>query len=255
MNMKVSIESGIAKVTLNHPPMNLLAEKVKEEIAQLFRRIAEDEKVRVILFFAQGDHFCCGANLKEFPERIQNKKAREVWDRGHDMLSSILNAPQPTIACIEGSALGGGAELASAFDLRIFESHAQVGYPEVARGVFPGNGGLERLISLVGETHAMRLALTGKKISAEEALRIGLASGVAASGKGRRHCEELANTLSHLPGTAVRTIKQAIRAYVKDPQSFGDKGKEMFYHVHETHDVREAVQAFLEKRKPVFTHL
>lgn len=254
MYVRVLKENGIAKVNLEHPPLNLLSDRVKGEISQAFHTLASDSTVRVILFVPGGDHFCCGANLKEFPERIQNKTAKEVWMRGHEMLASILNTPQPTIAYIPGNALGGGAELASAFDLRIFESHTRVGYPEVSRGVFPGNGGLERLISLAGETQAMRLVLTGKPISAEEALRIGLASEVVSIGEGLKFSEDLSVTLSHLPGTALKTIKEAIRSYAANPNDFDEMGKEWFFKAHETDDVREAVGAFLEKRKPTFTH-
>ncbi|WP_052947847.1 enoyl-CoA hydratase/isomerase family protein [Aneurinibacillus tyrosinisolvens] len=204
MNLNVTIHNGIANVILDYPPLNILSEKVKEEITQTFQNLAEDRTVRVILFHSGGDHFCCGANLKEFPDRIRNKTAREVWVRGHAMLASIINLPQPTIAYVTGNALGGGAELASAFDIRVFASTARVGYPEVLRGVFPGNGGLERLISLVGEGHAMRLVLTGKPITAEEAYKIGLASEVVSEREGKEYTEELAR---YVPPCRVRLYK------------------------------------------------
>lgn len=254
MNLNVAIYNGIAKVLLDHPPLNILSEKVKEEITEIFQTLAQDRTVRVVLFHTNGEHFCCGADLKEFPGRIQSKTARHVWMRGHAMLASIIHIPQPTVAYITGNALGGGAELASAFDIRIFASNARIGYPEVLRGVFPGNGGLERLISLVGEGHAMRLVLTGKSITAEEAFKIGLASEVIPDAEGKNYTEEIARYLASLPGTALKTIKQAIRMYSDNPAAFDAKGKELFYMVHETHDVREAVQAFIEKRKPSFIH-
>ncbi|MCM3726537.1 enoyl-CoA hydratase/isomerase family protein [Neobacillus cucumis] len=249
-----SVQNGIAKVILDHPPLNILSEKVKEELTNTFRIITDYSGVRVLLFVAKGDHFCCGANLKEFPDRIANKSAGEVWTRGHEMLAEVMNAPQPTIAYIQGNALGGGAELASAFDIRIFSSTAQIGYPEVLRGVFPGNGGLERLISLVGPAKAMNLVLTGKPISAERALQLGIASEIVESSDGVKKAEELAQYLANLPGVALKAIKKAINLYAADSSTFMDKGKELFYMLHETEDVKEAVNAFLEKRKASFLH-
>jgi enoyl-CoA hydratase/carnithine racemase len=255
MTIHVSTQNGLAKVLLDHPPLNLLSDRVKEELTEVFKRIGIDPSVRVILFYTAGEHFCCGANLKEFPKRIQNKTAREVWLRGHEMLATIMNLPQPTVAYIKGKALGGGAELASAFDIRIFSPSAQIGYPEVFRGVFPGNGGLERLITLVGECFAMKLALTGKSIDSDYALRCGLASEVVSNvDDGLQYTEELANDLANLPGVALKVIKQAIKSIASNPKSFMDEGKELFYQVHESQDVKEAIAAFLEKRNPLFLH-
>ncbi|GAB7389091.1 enoyl-CoA hydratase [Bacillaceae bacterium] len=254
MKVKVSMQQGVAKVLLDNPPLNLLSDKVKSDITRTFRQLAKEPSARVILFQSEGEHFCCGADLKEFPERIRNKTAGEVWTRGHEMLASIMEAPQPTIAFITGNALGGGAELASAFDLRIVAPNARIGYPEVLRGVFPGNGGLERLVTLVGEGHAMRLVLTGKPITAEEACRIGLATEMAAEGDGRKYAEDMADYLATLPGTALKAIKRSIRMYADNPSAFFEKGRALFCQVHETKDVQEAVAAFFEKRKPQFTH-
>jgi enoyl-CoA hydratase/carnithine racemase len=254
MAVHVSIHGGIAEVCLDHPPFNILSEQVKEEITETFKRIGNDPSVRVIFFHTYGEHFCSGANLKEFPERIQNKTADKVWVRGHKMLASILNAPQPTVAYIQGKALGGGAELASAFDIRIFSSEARVGYPEILRGVFPGNGGLERLVSIVGQSEAMKLVLTGKPMTADAALRCGLASEVVSDVEGLSYAEELAQYMADLPGTALQTIKKAINMYEANPASFLDKGKDLFCLVHETQDVKEAVSAFIEKRRPSFIH-
>ncbi|WP_088091009.1 enoyl-CoA hydratase/isomerase family protein [Bacillus sp. OV166] len=104
MTVDFSIQNGIAKVTLDHPPLNILSEKVKEELTDTFRVITRHSGVRVLLFVAKGNHFSCGANLKEFPDRIAKKSAGEVWLRGHEMLASIMNAPQPTVAYIQGNA-------------------------------------------------------------------------------------------------------------------------------------------------------
>lgn len=249
-----SLADGIAKVTLANPKMNVLSNRVKKEIKDAFSVISQDTNVRVVLLVAEGAHFCCGADLKEFPERIATKAAREVWDEGHAMLQSILNTPQPTIACIQGNALGGGAELAVAFDFRMFAETARLGFPEVTRGVFPGNGGLERTIELVGAGKAMQLMMTGRVMAASEAKDIGLATEVVPGEHLHAAAQQLAKELASLPAQAVQAVKKAVIQNGLSRADFHAAGRELFDQVHETEDVREGVQAFMEKRKPVFKH-
>ncbi|WP_027415514.1 enoyl-CoA hydratase/isomerase family protein [Aneurinibacillus terranovensis] len=254
MSVHLSVNEGMAKILLDHPPYNLLSNQVKREVTEAFKEVSKNESIRVILFEAIGDHFCCGADLKEFHERISTKDAPNVWDCGHEMLASIMEAPQSTVSCIFGNALGAGAELASAFDIRIFDQHVNFGYPEVLRGVFPGNGGLERLVDLVGAGKAMSLLLSGKTVSAEAAFQMGLATEISTPAKGKERTEEYAQMLCSRPGVALKTIKNAIKKYEKEKERFFNAGREMFACVHETEDVKEAVTAFLEKRKPVYQH-
>lgn len=257
MTMYVKIESirdGIAKISLCNPNMNLLSNLVKREMQELFSQVARNPDVRVVIFTTEGSHFCCGADLKEFPERIEKKAARQVWEEGHAMLQAILNTPQPTIACIQGNALGGGAELAAAFDFRIFAEHAKIGLPEVTRGVIPGNGGLERWIDIAGAGNAMKLIVTGNVIDAAEAKEMGIATEVVPAEHLYAKAEELAEQIASLPAVAVQTAKRAVNQYLVAKNDFNPIGRELFHQVHETEDVREGVQAFIEKRKPVFKH-
>ncbi len=249
-----TVADGITKVTLANPQLNLLSNQVKKELKDTFSLIAQDSSVRVVVFETEGPHFCCGADLKEFPARIETKAARIVWDEGHAMLQSILHTPQPTIACIQGKTLGGGAELAAAFDFRIFADNVQIGFPEVFRGVFPGNGGLERTIDIAGAGKAMQLMMTGSVISAAEAKRIGMASEVVPPARLYSTAHELAAELTSLPAAAVQAVKQAVIQYGLSKHDFNRIGRELFYQVHETEDVREGVQAFMDKRKPVYKH-
>jgi enoyl-CoA hydratase/carnithine racemase len=200
MSVNVSVNNGIARVQLDNPPYNLLSNQVKKELKETFSEIGEMEEVRVVLFGSVGKHFCCGADLKEFPDRIKNKQAGDVWIQGHERLDTIINVPQPTICYVTGNALGGGAELASAFDIRIFSEDVKIGYPEVKRGVFPGTGGLERLIDLVGEAQAMSLLLTGDTFNASEAFRLGLATKVVPT-DAKGEAENMAELLSEYPGS------------------------------------------------------
>jgi enoyl-CoA hydratase/carnithine racemase len=249
-----TIDEGITKIVLANPKMNLLSNQVKRELKDTFTSVSHDVQVRVILFESEGPHFCCGADLKEFPERIENKTAGDVWDQGHAMLHAIVHAPQPTVACIQGNALGGGAELAVAFDFRMFADDAQIGFPEVGRGIFPGNGGLERTIDITGVGNAMKLMLTGNVIPASEALSLGLATGVLPSSLLHSNAYKLANQLAALPAAAIQAVKQAVIRYSNSRNDFSAAGRELFRQVHETEDVKEGVRAFIEKRKPVFKH-
>ncbi|MGF9713826.1 enoyl-CoA hydratase/isomerase family protein [Paenibacillus naphthalenovorans] len=249
-----SVADGIARISLSNPKMNVLSNQVKRELKDVFSRVSQDSNVRVIVFAAEGPHFCCGADMKEFPERIENKASGKAWDEGHLMLRSILNAPQPTIACIQGNALGGGAELAVAFDFRIFAENAQIGFPEVTRGVFPGNGGLERMIDIAGSGHAMKLMVTGSVIQAAEAKSMGMATEIVPAERLAEAVEELAQRLASLPAAAVQAAKRAVNMYLGSKHDFDAFGRGLFQQVHETDDVREGVNAFFEKRKPVFKH-
>lgn len=255
MHVKLElIADGVAHISLSNPKMNVLSNQVKSEIKNVFSQVSLDDRVRVVIFTAENGHFCCGADLKEFPARIENKLAAQVWDEGHAMLQAILNTPQPTIACIHGNALGAGAELGVAFDFRIFADNAKFGFPEVTRGIIPGNGGLERLIDLIGAVNAMELIVTGKVINADEIKEISIATEVVPLEELYQTAEKLAQQLACSPYSAVRAAKKAVNHYVASRNNFDPIGRELFHQVHETEDAREAVLAFIEKRQPVFKH-
>jgi enoyl-CoA hydratase/carnithine racemase len=253
MNLEVSVEDGIARVHLNNPPLNLLTNVVKQEIKDTFLMLSRDKTVRVILFEAAGNHFCCGANLKEFPDRINNDMAKEAWIEGHDMLRAIMNAPQPTIVCAKGNVLGGGAELASAFDIRLFAENVAFGYPEISRTVFPGNGGFERFMQLAGEANAPYLFLTGSKITAEESLRLGLANKLIKKEELVLEGRKTAQLIASYSQIAITTIKQSIISF-RDNDHFFSKGMNDFQSLHKTEDIRESINAFFEKRHPIYQH-
>ncbi|BAQ11621.1 enoyl-CoA hydratase/isomerase [Bacillus sp. OxB-1] len=253
MNMNLSVQEGVAHLILNNPPLNILSNKVKSDIKEAFYSLANDETVRVVLFETVGDHFCCGADLSEFPNRINNNGAKEAWINGHEMLQSILDLPQPSIVCVKGNALGGGAELASAFDIRLFAHDVIFGYPEVSRAVFPGNGGMERFIQLLGIANATYLFLTGERITASEARRIGMANKVVDRKQLESEGMYIARLLASYSNPAIQTIKRTINNYQHGNQFF-QKGMSDFAMLHDTEDIKESVNAFFEKRKPVYRH-
>ncbi|MDQ0218693.1 enoyl-CoA hydratase/isomerase family protein [Peribacillus cavernae] len=253
MTLDVSIHDGIAHVLFNNFPLNLLSNHVKYGIKEAFQSLSADKNVRVILFETAGEHFCCGADLKEFQDRINNDRVREAWIEGHEMLQAIIDAPQPTIVCVRGNALGGGAELASAFDVRLFAEDASFGYPEVSRAVFPGNGGFERFLQLSGEANAAYLFLTGAKLTAEEALRIGIANKVVEKDELASEGKRIAELIASYSNVTIRTIKQAI-IDCRGSEPFFRKGMNAFAALHNTEDISESLDAFFKKRKPVYQH-
>lgn len=154
-------ENGIAHVTINNPPLNVLGQKVQKELKEVVTKLETDDEVVCVVLTTFGDKaFIAGADIKEFPSMIGNPKMREDVMDMHDMLNKLDDLAKPTIVVLDGLTLGGGCELALAFDIRIAEEHAQVGFPEVNLGIFPGAGGTQRLPRLVGSSKAKEIMYT-----------------------------------------------------------------------------------------------
>lgn len=254
MMVAVTVSDGLARIRFDNPPWNLLSDSAKAELTEAFLKVGRDPAARVVVFETAGPHFSAGADLREFPARVREHRAPMVWAQGHRLLASILACPQPTLVAASGRVLGGGAELFSAFDIRLLAESASVGYPEVSRGVFPGNGGLERLVQLVGPATALPLLLGGQLMGAETALRVGLATEVWPPSRLADQVARWTTILLGHPAFALTTIKQAVKMVDQAPESFPDQGALLFDSVHRTRDVMEAVTAFLEKRPPHFQH-
>jgi enoyl-CoA hydratase/carnithine racemase len=253
MKVIVSIKDRIAHVLFDSPPLNILTNEIKSEIKKVFQTLATNKEVSVIYFEAAGKHFCCGANLKEFPDRIKNNEGKKAWIEGHEMLQAIMNTPQPTIVSVQGNALGGGAELASAFDIRLFGHDVVFSYPEVSRSVYPGNGGFERFIQLCGKANASYLFLTGEKMTASDMLRIGMANKVVERNQLETEGWKVAELLASYAYTTIKTIKLVINHY-KDSEQFYQQGMDYFSFLHQTEDIQESINAFFEKRVPLYQH-
>jgi len=253
MSVNVFINKGIAYIKLENPPLNLLSNRVKQDIKSTFQSLGVDKNVRVILFEAEGGNFSGGADLKEFNNRLKDKKAKDAWIDGHEMLLSIMRIPQPSIVCVKGNALGGGAELVSAFDIRLFAENVSYGFPEVSRAVFPGNGGFERIFQLIGEANIPYLMLTGEKINTEDCLRLGIANKMVKEKVLELEGRKIAQLLASYSYPTIKTIKKSINNYKKG-DSFLQIGMYDFISLHETEDIKESVNAFFEKRNPNYQH-
>lgn len=231
--------------------MNCLSFPTLRRLRTLCEELREDLSIRAILITGAGDKaFCAGADLKErktMPaERVPLfvKNIRRTMD-------DVERLPQPTIAVLNGFAFGGGTELALSCDLRVAAAHAQLGLTETTLAIIPGAGGTQRLPRLIGRARAKDLILTGRKLDAAEAERIGLVNRVASAGKLRETALELARAIADNGPVAVRAAKAAIDTGCEEALAQGLETEARCYErVLGTADRLEALAAFSEKRKP-----
>ena len=253
-NIFSSTTGGINIITINRPKqLNALN---KETISELSKEISisnSNPSIRCIILTGSGDKaFVAGADIKEFVSftKSEGKKlAREGQELLFDMLS---NLETPTIAAINGFALGGGLELAMSCHIRIASENAKMGLPEVSLGVIPGYGGTQRLTKLVGPGKAYETILTADMITANEAKEIGLINHVCSP-------EELMNKATKIASRIIRNSPSAIEKTIKavnkglyNTQEGYEQEKKLFGSCFKSDDFNEGVRAFVEKTKPNF---
>lgn len=250
--------AGVAIVTIDNPPMNVLSKQVTRELGEVFTAIAEDSEVIAAILTGAGSRaFMAGADIKEFPQSLglEKEQLKKNNLESHAVLNFIERIPKPTIALLNGLAFGGGCELALTCDIRIAEEHVKIGLPEVKLGLFPGGGGTQRLPRLIGPSKAKELMFLGEPLSAEEALKIGLINQVVESGKGMETAIYMAKKMASYSLQALSRIKKAVNDGIDTSLDEGlELEAELFAEVFGTEDVREGVQAFIEKRSPSFKH-
>lgn len=253
-----SKEKGIATIIIDNPPVNVLSYAVIEQLTMAVDEIERDDEVIAVLLTGAGEKaFVAGGDIKSFPEWIgkgsEYAEEKSLWLQ--NPLNKIERLPKPTIAAINGLALGGGCELALSCDLRIIEEHAQIGLPEVKLGLFPGAGGTQRLPRLIGTASAKEMMFTGEPLTAEEALRVGLVNHVVPRGEALNKAKELAAKMAQFSLPALSLMKQSINKGLSFSLEEGLKIEaENFGRVFQTSDVKEGVKAFIEKRVPLFHH-
>ncbi len=248
-------ENGLAIITIDNPPMNVLSQSVAKELLQAYLSVENDPEVVVIVLTGEGNRaFMAGANIKEFPDALgQPGVAYHMAQRFHELMNTIDFFPKPTIAALNGYTLGGGLELALACDMRVCDTNAKLGFPEINLGIFPGAGGTQRLPRIVGEGKAKELMFTGQPISAEEAYRIGLVNALAEPGKTLEHAVALASQIASKSLPALSLIKRAVMDGIHLPLDEAVQVEaKLFDEVFQTKDSKEGVHAFMEKREPNF---
>ncbi|MGE7120309.1 enoyl-CoA hydratase/isomerase family protein [Peribacillus sp. NPDC097264] len=254
--VRVEKENQLAIVTIDNPPLNVISRQVFQGLSEVFTQLKDDNEIVAVLITGSGDMaFAAGADIKEFPQMMGNPNMKETVRESHGVLTQIDQFPKPTIAVLNGMTLGGGCELALACDLRVAEVGVQIGLPEVKLGLFPGAGGTQRLSRLVGNAKAKEMIFTGDPLSAQEAEKIGLVNKVVDEGSALNESKKLASRMTRHSLQALSRIKKAID---EGSESTLEQGLELetnlFEEIFQTEDVKEGVAAFLEKRKPAFSH-
>ena len=255
MGARLGIENHVATITIDNPPLNLLDRAVRAEVLARMNAAVEDGGVRAIVITGAGERsFSAGSDIREFVDDIRRNRGAERAEHEYELLKQIATCPKPTIAAIEGYALGGGCELAMACDFRVAGEGARLGFPEIKLGVFPINT-VERSLLLLGEAKTKELMFFGDPISADEAARIGLLRRVVPTGHAMTAARELAERLARLPGATLTELKGLTARHSLEPFEAGGRlAREAAARVFRTEDLREGVAAFLEKRVPQFRH-
>jgi enoyl-CoA hydratase len=246
-------KNNVAWITLNRPEvLNAQNDDLRAELVVALERAGEDDDVYIIVITGAGEKaFSAGADISQFPNRfphdyIKSKGKRRPYE-------TIRDLPKPVIAAVNGFALGGGCELALACDIIIASENAQFGQPEIRVGVIPGCGGTQVLPRLVGEKKAKELIFSGRSISAEEALKLGMINQVVPLDKLKESTEKLIQDFLRNSPAILKLAKIAVNKSLDTPLSVGmSYERDLFAACFGTEDQKEGAKAFLEKRKPVY---
>ncbi|MCF8587241.1 enoyl-CoA hydratase [Gordonia liuliyuniae] len=251
--IQVRTEGRVGVITLDRPKaLNALNTQLMTEVVDAATALDADQAVGAIVITGSDRAFAAGADIKEMSEKsfsdVQSERFFGDWDR-------LAGLSTPTIAAVNGFALGGGCELAMLCDLIIAGDTAKFGQPEITLGVIPGIGGSQRLTRAVGKAKAMDLILTGRQMKVDEAERLGLVSRVVPAEQTLSTALEVAAEIAGKSSIAASLAKEAVNRAFESGLTEGVRTeRSLFYSTFATDDQTEGMAAFVEKRKPTFTH-
>ncbi len=248
-NIRFDTAGGVATIGLNRPPLNVLNIEMMGEINSALEKISQNPAVKVAVFRGEGKCFSAGVDVGEHTGEL----AARMIDVFHRMFRLMDAMPQPTVAVLHKSALGGGCELAAFCDIALAKDDVKIGQPEIQVGVFPPIAAAA-FPALMGAKKAFDLILSGAVLGAREALEAGLVSRVFASEAFEAESKKYLENLAGLSGIVLRITKKAIKAG-KARSSLATLGEIEKIYLNElmaTHDANEGLKAFLDKRKPVW---
>ena len=219
---RTRLDDGVLTVWLDRPQAaHSRNQAMRDELAGLWRSVAQDRRVRAVILTATGTrHFSAGMDLKEAQNSVSPEEQMDRMRASRD-IELLAALPQPTIAAVNGYALGGGLEMALACDLRLIATGATIGMPEVAIGLVPGGGGTQRLPRLIGYQRATELILTGRRLSAAEAVEYGIMLRVVEPQHLLAEADALARELAEKQPAAVRRAKDLLRRSRDVPVNVG----------------------------------
>lgn len=243
----------VGLITLNRPEaLNALNEATMREVCQAARDLDADEGIGAIVITGSAKAFAAGADIKEMSQRSATQMYLADWFAHWQQFTAVR---LPVVAAVGGFALGGGCELAMMCDVIIAAENARFGQPEINLGVIPGMGGSQRLTRAIGKTKAMDLCLTGRMIDAQEAERSGLVSRVVPDEELLDTALEVAATIASRSKVAAIAAKEAVNAAFETTLSQGIVHERRIFHsLFSSHDQKEGMAAFVEKREPRFNH-
>jgi enoyl-CoA hydratase/carnithine racemase len=247
------ISDGVGTIRLDRPPMNALNTEVQEGLRAAATAATADPAVSVVVVYGGEQVFAAGADIKEMTGMSYPDMAARAGALS-SAFDAVARIPKPVVAAVTGYALGGGCELALACDWRVVAEDAKLGQPEIKLGVIPGAGGTQRLARLIGPARAKDLVCSGRMVTAEEALRIGLADRVVPAAEVYDQAVALVRPYVGGPAQALRAAKLAIDGGLDRDLAAGLAWEsQLFAALFATDDRREGMAAFVEKRPPRFT--
>lgn len=250
-------EHGVILIKMNRPKvLNALNTEVLEELTLLFTEMSQDQSVRAVVFTGEGKAFIAGADISEMKDKTQ-AEGEKFSELGQKLSILIEKADFPVIAAVNGFALGGGTEMAIACDFIYASEKAVFGQPEVGLGIIPGYGATVRLAKFVGVPRAIEMVTSGRMLKAKEARRWGLVNKVCDEDELLKESLELAYKIALNSKPAVSASKRLVYEFSGHEQLVGDLKTEAkeFSKFFGTHDQKEGMSAFVEKRKPTFEGL
>lgn len=254
--VREEVWDGVALITLNNPPLNLVSMELTRQLSQCLNGLGEKAEVAAVVLTGSGDRsFSAGSDINEFPELIDREAfVEQKLAFENETFALLKNFPRPTIAALNGLAFGGGLELAVCCDLIVAERDVRLALPEIKLGAIPGSGGTVRVVRRIGEARGKEMALLGNAIDAVTAESWGLVNKVVGKGEALAVARGLAQDFANGPRDALEACKRCVNdAYSLSEEKAIERVLECSRAVFTSDDCREGVRAFLAKdRGPSF---
>jgi len=247
------ISEEIATIIIDNPPLNLINLVILNELRENLVKLREDKNIWAIILTGTGDRaFVGGMDVRQFTTTILEVPC-QISIQGQAIMNFIENLGKPTIAAINGVAVGGGFELSLACTFRIGTPKSRFASPEIRLGTIPGFGATQKLPRLIGISKAMEMLLTGDQIDAEKALQWGILNQLVEEKELMQEARKLAHRITNNPSQAVKMTMEAVNRGLEMPLDYGLRLESLCAgYCNQTEDAKEGVNALLEKRKPTF---